>query len=230
MYLSGRHDIFALGFVCTWLALGVVAVLELPVPGAEEERRGVPRWLSLPALALLTLLVVLRLAWTLGDDAGGRHRAAAGVVAQAAVAGDVVIATGIRRLATQYNLSRALRERGLEVQYWRAESDPREPDVVSMVSFPTGTDRHPGWSDVLALLDDEPALADDARELVAAMSSEGKTRPRSVYTLDRAVTQVGDAVSATWLVDRYLHAALGNSGYEVDWHDVPAEVRRWQVD
>jgi hypothetical protein len=115
------------------------------------------------------------------------HQEAAAWIADRAQDGDRVVALGIRRLVTEHYLR-------------LAESD------IEIVSFPPSTDKHPGWSDDEALLQDEAALITAGREQAAAFAVDIPANGR-LFVLARRFEH-------TWRVDRHLINALIATGWQ----------------
>ena len=186
-FQSGRHDVYALGAVVGLLAVGVEALWQ---------KRG-----TMPAL--MAVLVVLGLAgWRLQafqeHPPGGVWRATGAWLGEQATAEDLVIATGVQRLAAE----RYVRLAGSE---------------VPIQSFPASTDEHPGWSDVQTLMADQEALHREGRDTVAGLEA------RRVFVLLQTYESRDGAVSATWLVDRHLMENLWASGWRQE-NDPQAEA------
>lgn len=228
MFLPGRHDVLCLGFVCCWLALGIVELLDRRRAAAARRGSFEPlRWLTLPALLFLALLVLQRLVWIHIETPATYHRQTARFLAQSVQPGDVVVATGIRRLVTQYYLGRMLRANELPVELWREGEEPSS-EAVSLVSHPRSTDRHPGWADALTLIEDPARLALDARRFVEALEvAQPVLATRTVWTLERDYPRSDGAVSVSFLVDRHLFRALSEEGFSPVTAAELEQVRRW---
>ncbi len=184
IFHSGRHDFYTLGAVAVLLGLGLEALL-------SSRRRG-PRLAAGLAAAILILGAGFRLVALHRAPAPQGYRQAGAWIAAHAGPGDRVIATGIRRLAVEH-YTRLAEGQGSEVPF---------------ESFPRSTDGHPGWSDVMTLIEDQEALYHEARERVAALGSAG-----AAVLLLRPYERTAGAVSATWLVDRHLVESLWAAGW-----------------
>lgn len=185
IFHSGRHDFYTLGAVAVLLAAGLDALI--------ADRRRSRRWAAVACAGAMVLGAGFRLYHLHRIPAPEPHRRAGAFLAHAAGHGDRVIAFGIRRLVTEH--------------YARLAGS-----AVPFRSFPADTDRHPGWSDVRALLDRQEALHREARERVAEL---GRTTPpdASLFLLLRDYEHTDGAVSATWLVDRHLLENLWVAGW-----------------
>ena len=194
IFHAGRHDVLTLGSVCVLLAVGLDALLF----GAPDRfKRGFRRGLRVAAAVLVVAALVsgagFRLVALHSTPASGQHRAAGDWIARHAEPGDRVIAMGIRRLVTQH--------------YARlAGSD------VPFESFPISTDDHPGWSDVMTLMDDQDALHREARGRIARLAADMPAEA-TLFLLLATYERTGDAVSATWLVDRHVLENTWASGW-----------------
>jgi len=190
IFHSGRHDVYTLGAVTVLLAAGLDAL--------RSSRR--QRWAAALAAAVLIAGAGHRLYWMHRVPAAQGARQAGAWIAANAGSGDLVIATGIRRLVTE----RYTRLAGGEVPF---------------ESFPKSTDDHPGWSDVMTLMEDQEGLHREARQRVAALACE------QVFLLLRTYRSTADAVSATWLVDRHLVENLWAAGWRARTPPVAEELR-----
>ncbi len=186
IFHSGRHDFYTLGAVAVLLAAGFDAL-------ASFRHRKVALAI---VLAVLAVGVGQRLTALHRAPAPQGHRQAGAWIAANTGPGDRVIAMGIRRLTTEHYTRLA------EMQ---TSAEDRQ---VPFESFPRSTDGHPGWSDVMTLIDDQEALHREARERVAALGSGG-----DVVVLLRSYERAAGAVSATWLVDRHLVENLWAAGW-----------------
>ncbi len=191
IFHSGRHDVYTLGPVCALLAVGLAGLLFPDGPALPRLAR---RIAATAVVAALFSGAAFRLVSLHAAPATERHRAAGAWIAEHTGPEDRVIATGIRRLVSQH--------------YARL-GDSEAP----FESFPRSTDDHPGWSDVMTLMEDEPALHREAGERVAALTA---SPPETVFLLLRRYERTADAVSATWLVDRHLLENLWHAGWSED--------------
>jgi 4-amino-4-deoxy-L-arabinose transferase-like glycosyltransferase len=194
IYHTGRHDFYVVGTLSVVLAAGL-----------DELWRRDRRWRALAVLVALVLGAAAghRLAALHQVPASDRNRAAgawlaaraaeSGSVAGDRVAGDRVIAMGIRRLVTEHYARLAGSEARFE-------------------SFPASTDGHPGWSDTETLLEDEGALHQEARGRVAELGRE-LAPDATLYVLVRSYRRTETAVSADWLLDRHLLESLAAAGW-----------------
>ncbi len=181
IFHSGRHDFYAVGAVTVLLAAGLDAL-------ARSGRRG--RWVAAVVAVVLVLGAGHRLVSLHQTPAPQASRQAGDWIAANAGRGDVVIATGIRRLVTEHYARLA----GADVPF---------------ESFPRGTDEHPGWSDVLTLMEDEESLRQEAQQRVAELTAESVEQ---VLVLFRTYRTAG-GVLVTWAVDRHLVESLWLAGW-----------------
>ncbi|MEM7356278.1 MAG: hypothetical protein AAF657_36015, partial [Acidobacteriota bacterium] len=198
IFHSGRHDVYALGSLCVILALGLEGLLF--GPGGESLRRRMLRVIAATlVVAALTAGAGFRLGWLHLAPAQNSDRAAGAWLASRAEPGDRVIALGIRRLVTQHY----------------TELEGGEP---TFESFPISTDGHPGWSDVMTLMNDQPALHAEARQRVAELERQ-MADDATLFLLLRPYERREGAVSATWLVDRHVLETLWRAG----WRKAPEQ-------
>lgn len=183
IFHSGRHDFYTLGAVAVLLAAGLDALL-------RGSRRG--RTLAAAAVAILVLAAGLRLFWLHRVPTLAAYRPAGEWIADNAVEGDRVIAMGIQRLAVEH--------------YTRLMGNE-----VVFESFPESTDDHPGWADVMTLIEDQEALHREASERVTELGQPGFDG--ALHLLLREYRRTADSVSATWLVDRHLLENLWAAGW-----------------
>ncbi|MEE8523929.1 MAG: glycosyltransferase family 39 protein, partial [Thermoanaerobaculia bacterium] len=200
IFHSGRHDVYTLGALTVLLAVGLDAL-------SRSSRRW--RWAAVVAAAVLVAGAGHRLYWMHRVPATQEARRAGAWIAANAGSGDLVVATGIRRLVTEH--------------YTRLAGGE-----VSFESFPRATDDHPGWSDVMTLMEDQPALHREARRRVAALASSTREAGpfEQVFLLLRTYRSTADAVSATWLVDRHLVENLWAAGWRAR---TPAAAEELQI-
>ena len=152
------------------------------------------RWLRAMVVVALVVLITaagFRLFWLHRVPAAQAYRAAGDWIARNTSTDDRVIATGIRRLAVEH--------------YARLDGSE-----TPFESFPSSTDSHPGWSDVMTLIEDPETLHGEARQRVAELVSPDVGRAVLLFRKYRAT---GDSVSATWLVDRHLVESLWAAGW-----------------
>ena len=181
IFHSGRHDVYVLGAAVVLLAVGLEALWRPP-------RR---RWIAIAIAAVLVAGAGHRLLWLHRGPVALEARRTGDWIAAHAGPGDLVVAAGIRRLVSEHYTRLAGGETSFE-------------------SFPRGTDAHPGWSDVMALKDDQEALHREARRRVAELQAAAVEQ---VFLLLRTYRSTADAVSATWLVDRHLVENLWAAGW-----------------
>lgn len=196
IFVSGRHDVYALGALVVLLALGGDTLWGWSRQGSAPRRR-----LAAAALVGVSLVLGVGVAQRLGAlaaaPAPATHRATGQWLAAHAGPQDVVIAMGIRRLVSEHYLRLGRETPGA---------------AVAMRSFPASTDNHPGWSDVPTLLTDEAALR---REGLATGQALARQLPpeATVWILYRPYRRSAQAVSTTWLVDHHLYAGLQEAGW-----------------
>lgn len=193
IFHAGRHDAFAVGCVCVLLAAGLDGLAPRRGAGGERRWRRPRRWAAVAAVVALAWGAGFRLAALHFQPASRHHRAAGEHVARHAGPGDRVIATSIRRLVTQH--------------YTRLAGNP-----VPFESFPISTDDHPGWSDVMTLMEDQESLHAEARERIAALGREMPVGG-TLFLLLGTYERTADAVSASWLVDRHVLENLWAAGW-----------------
>ncbi len=189
IFHAGRHDVYALGGLCVMLAVGLDLLLFVPAVGF---RRGLRVAVTVGVVAALVWGAFFRLLALHLVPPQDRHRSTGAWIAEHATAGDRVFAMGIRRLITQHYTQIA------------------GSDVV-FESFPSSTDRHPGWSDVLELMKDQEALHAEARRRVEELGKQNAAA--TIFLLLRPYEHTDDAVSSTWLVDRHLLENLWAAGW-----------------
>ncbi len=188
IFHAGRHDLYVLGGLCVLLAAGL-----------DGLTRGAARWFRLLAVVVVAAVAVgavFRLAALHRVPAAASHRSAGEWIARHAGPGDRVLATGILRLVTEHYARLGGSEAAFE-------------------SFPASTDGHPGWSDVMTLMEDQDALHLEARDRIGALGRE--MGQGTLFLLLRPYERTADAVSATWLVDRHILENLWHAG----WRRVP---------
>ena len=194
LFHAGRHDVYVLGGLCVLLAAGLDSLL---ARDHAVVRSG--RWRRLLAAAVVGAVAagaVFRLAALHRVPATASHRGAGEWIARHAGPGDRVLATGILRLVTEH--------------YARLGGSQ-----AVFESFPASTDGHPGWSDVMTLIDDQDALHREARDRIGELGRE--LGEGTLFLLLRPYERTEDAVSATWLVDRHILENLWHAG----WRRVP---------
>ncbi len=194
IFHAGRHDAFAVGSVCVLLAVGLDGLF--PRGSTRSERAPSPWMRRVVAWTVLLALVAgaaFRLAALHVAPAPRHHRAAGEHLARHAGVEDRVIAMSIRRLVTQH--------------YTRLGGGE-----VPFESFPISTDNHPGWSDVMTLMEEQETLHLEARERIARLQEE-MPAGATLFLLLATYQRTGDAVSATWLVDRHILENLWAAGW-----------------
>lgn len=189
----GRHDLYTVGVVMVLLAAGLDRLTR------PEDWPGNVAWrkpLLLFCVAGLALGAFFRLFMLHTQPVDERNRSKGQWLAQQAEATDQIVAMGILRPIMTHSL---------------LAHGNRTP----MVSFPPSTDQHPGWSDDRSLLEDMPALQQEAKRMASsfvehALDSED---PGRLFVLLRSYQHVGDRASVSWWVDRQLLDALQLYGW-----------------
>lgn len=190
----GRHDFYTIGVVMVLLAAGLE---RLTRPEGWQERVSWRRPLLLFCAVGLGLGAFFRLFMLHAQPAGDQYRSKGQWLAQQAGAADQIVATGILRPIMTHRLLTL-------------------GNGTPMVSFPSSTDQHPGWSDDRALLEDVPALRQEAKKMAASLVGEitDSETPGRLFVLLRTYQRVGDRASVSWWVDRQLLDALELSGWQ----------------
>ncbi len=208
IFHAGRHDVYALGGLCVMLAAGFESLVvrggATPAPLRDGTTpaplRGDARWPRLLALAVAVAVAagaVFRLAALLPAPGPQSHRPTGEWIARHAGTEDRVVAMGIRRLVTEHYARLGGSEAAFE-------------------SFPASTDTHPGWSDVMVLIDEQEALHVEARDRIRELSRH-MPAGGTLFLLLRPYERTAGEVSATWLVDRHMLENLWHAG----WRRVP---------
>ncbi len=189
IFHAGRHDVYALGGLCLLLATGLDGLI----------RHRAVRWRALAAVAILAVAVgaIFRLNALHTAPTTAGHQAAGDWIARHAGPQDRVLAMGILRLVTQH--------------YARLGGSQ-----ATFTSFPASTDGHPGWSDVMTLIEDQDALHREARDTIERLGQQ-MTPEDTLFLLLRPYERTTDKVSATWLVDRHVLENLWHAG----WRRIP---------
>ncbi len=186
IFHAGRHDVYALGGLCVLLAAGLDGLLI----GGDGGRRS--RWLGMVIVVAVAAGAIFRLAALQLAPGPDSHRPAGEWIASHADTGDRVMAMGIRRLVTEH--------------YARLGGSG-----VVFESFPISTDGHPGWSDVMTLMEDQESLHAEARDRIAELGR--MPAGGTLFLLLRQYERTADSVSATWLVDRHVLENLWHAGW-----------------
>ncbi len=187
IFHAGRHDVYALGGLCVLLAAGLDRLL--------GRRRHL---LAATVVLAITAGAAFRLAALHLAPGGDSHRSAGEWIARHAGPDDRVLAMGVRRLVTEH--------------YARLGGS-----ATAFESFPASTDGHPGWSDVMTLIDDQDALHREARDRIDQLGRR-LSADATLFLLLRPYERTAGEVSATWLVDRHALENLWHAG----WRRVPA--------
>ncbi len=199
IFHPGRHDVYTLGALCVLLAAGFEGLL---LPGTWLRWRKVPpegdKWKGKTVVVAAIVIIVavsaiFRLLALHRVSPAGLQLPAGEWLAEHAGPDDRVMAMGIRRLVTEYYVRRGGGEAAFE-------------------SFPASTDDHPGWSDVMTLMDDQEALHREARERIEELGRQMASRD-TLFLLLRPYEKTAGAVSATWLVDRHVLENLWHRGW-----------------
>lgn len=189
IFHSGRHDVYALGGLCVLLGAGLEGLI-----ASASSRRRLLQVVAAAAMASIVAGAAFRLVSLHRTPAPSHHRAAGAWIALHAGPEDRVMAMGIRRLVS---------ERYARLAGSRARFE----------SFPSSTDSHPGWSDVMTLMDDQEALHREARGRIDELSRR-LPEGASLLLLLRRYQRTAGAVSVTWLVDRHVLENLHASGWQ----------------
>lgn len=196
----GRHDFYTVGVVTVLVAMGLDRLWRSGVAGRRGSRwrRG---WLVFCCSGLI-VGAGFRLFALHTQPTSDFYRGKGQWLAEQAKPGDTVIATGILRPIVQH--------------YVRLEGN-----LVSIRSFPSSTDRHAGWSDDRALLDNAEDLKREAKQAVASAVEQEASR---VFVLLRKYRRVGNAMSVSWWVDQTLIQALHDAGWQpLEWPQAAAQ-------
>ena len=190
IFHAGRHDVYALGGLAVLLAVGLSGLLEVR---PARRRRALALALAAAVTAAVAAGAAYRLVALHRVTPADNQRRAGAWIARHAGPRDRVMAMGIRRLVTEHYARLGGSEAAFE-------------------SFPASTDGHPGWSDVLTLIEDQDALHREARDRIGELGRE-MAHGDALFLLLRAYQRTAGAVSATWLVDRHVLENLWHAGW-----------------